>query len=57
MKLSPFAPQTRRAFLGQASQGLGAAALASLLGPRSAVAAPTRGVLTPPALARMQTAP
>jgi hypothetical protein len=37
----------RRTFLGKASQGLGALALASLLRPTSAYAAPARGVLDP----------
>lgn len=40
----------RRQFLGAASQGLGAVALASLLQPASLSAAPTRGVLNPPPL-------
>ena len=34
----------RRAFLGRASQGVGAVALASLAGPESASAASLRGV-------------
>ncbi len=40
----------RRAFLGKASQGLGAAALAELVAPRLAGAAAGRGMLDPPPL-------
>ena len=45
--MTPFssAEQTRRAFLGRTSQGLGAAALASLIRPTSLEAAPARGVI------------
>jgi hypothetical protein len=39
------AHQSRRAFLGRLSQGLGSVALASLLRPARLVAAPTRGTL------------
>ena len=48
MPLAPFSPQTRRAFLGRVSQGVGAVALASLLRGRDvqAAAAP-RGVMHP----------
>jgi hypothetical protein len=45
MSIQPYSVATRRSFLGRTSQGLGAAALGSLLGATSAVAAPTRGVL------------
>jgi hypothetical protein len=37
----------RRAFLGRSAQGIGAAALAALVAPQDASAAPLRGVLTP----------
>jgi hypothetical protein len=37
----------RRAFLGRSAQGVGAAALAALVAPQDASAAPLRGVLTP----------
>jgi hypothetical protein len=42
----------RRAFLGHATRGLGAVALASLLRPALLGAAPARGVLDPPPLPR-----
>lgn len=45
-----YSPQTRRAFLGKASQGLGAVALGSLLNTTSLRAQPPRGVLDPPPL-------
>jgi hypothetical protein len=41
---------TRRAFLGRSAQGVGAAALASLIGQTQANAAPARGVLMAPSL-------
>jgi hypothetical protein len=40
----------RRAFLGRSAQGVGAAALASLMAPRGLAAAAGRGVLDPPPL-------
>jgi hypothetical protein len=45
--MTPFssAQQTRRAFLGRTSQGLGAAALAALMRPTSLQAAPAHGVI------------
>jgi hypothetical protein len=45
----PFSPQTRRAFLGKVSQGVGAVAFASLLDRTAAHAAasPARGVIHP----------
>ncbi len=47
--MNPLTSLTRRAFLGRTSQGLGAVALASLLGQTSGRAAST-GVLSPPPL-------
>jgi hypothetical protein len=47
MILQPYSPPTRRSFLGRVSQGLGAVALASLVGRTSAGAAPARGVVWP----------
>ncbi len=41
----PYSPQTRRTFLGKTCSGLGAVALASLLPPALAHAAPGQGVL------------
>jgi hypothetical protein len=55
MNFLPSSHQTRRAFLGRVSQGVGAVALASLLdkgaAPLSAATAPTgaRGVILPAA--------
>ncbi len=46
MNFSPFSSQSRRAFLGNLSQGVGAAALASLLG-RTPLQAAARGVIHP----------
>lgn len=45
-RLVPFAPLTRRAFLGTTCHGLGAVALATLLRPTPLQAAPAQGVLT-----------
>jgi hypothetical protein len=48
MRFTPYTPQTRRAFLGRISQGVGAVALASLVhGPRLAAAPAARGVIHP----------
>jgi len=48
MRFTPYTPQTRRAFLGRLSQGVGAVALASLVhGPRLAAASAARGVIHP----------
>ena len=45
MLTRPYSPETRRAFLGKFTQGLGAVALHSLLGGSPASSAPTLGVL------------
>lgn len=45
MLTRPYSPETRRAFLGKFTQGLGAVALHSLLGGTPASSAPTLGVL------------
>lgn len=48
MRFAPYSPQTRRAFLGRVSQGVGAVALASLAQRARLAAAPAaRGVLHP----------
>jgi len=44
MKPSGYNAETRRSFLGRASQGLSAVALSSLLAPNLAAAAPSRGI-------------
>lgn len=44
MKPSGYNAETRRSFLGRASQGLSAVALSSLLAPNLATAAPSRGI-------------
>lgn len=44
MKPSGYNAETRRSFLGRASQGLSAVALSSLLAPNWATAAPSRGI-------------
>src|SRR5690606_15491976 len=46
MNPTSYPAHTRRAFLGKASQGLGAVAISSLLQPTLLSAAPTAGVLT-----------
>ena len=50
MNMHPYTPTTRRAFLGKASQGLGAVALSSLLRPSVLDAAPASGVIGEPTL-------
>ncbi len=55
MRTTPYAPITRRAFLGKTSQGLGTVALAGLLEPSVLRADSTRGAVGRPAPARKAT--